>query len=397
MLKQQNQPFLLSNMEIRDVPTATSQWVLFSFEYPQLGGISRMMVEIARGLKADGGCLQVLTQEGAQSNSQDETAENQVSAVRPRREWEALRWLRRLSSNAGVLSAIWYPEGLLAWVTGRRPHVIMAHGLELMASVEPWRRILWRLLLRRILTSADLVVANSHYTAGLVRSVAPRAKVECILLGVDAKRFCPVEDREEVRGSLGLAGKTVICSVARIAAYKGIDVVLRALALLDENERHDLVYVVVGKGTELPILQNLAQELGVASLVRWCGFVADDDLPRYYQAADLFVLCTRQSEERQSVEGFGLVFLEAQACGTPVVGTRTGGIPDAVREGEGGWLIPQDDVGALSSIFRRLRQNPESFRSEGGRARRRVLREATWEHYIQRLQALLTPLRGFYE
>jgi phosphatidylinositol alpha-1,6-mannosyltransferase len=92
-----------------------------------------------------------------------------------------------------------------------------------------------------------------------------------------------------------------------------------------------------------------------------------------------------------------LVFLEAQACGTPVVGTRTGGIPDAVREGEGGWLIPQDDVGALSSIFRRLRQNPESFRSEGGRARRRVLREATWEHYIQRLQALLTPLRGFYE
>jgi phosphatidylinositol alpha-1,6-mannosyltransferase len=274
---------------------------------------------------------------------------------------------------------------------------VMAHGLELMPSMQAWRRIPWRWLLKRVLTSADLVVANSHYTAGLVRSVAPAARVECILLGVDAKRFHPVEDLAAVKDALGLAGKTVLCSVARLAAYKGIDVVLRALALLDEAERSDLVYVVVGNGTELPVLQKLAQELGVASLVRWCGSVADHDLPRYYQAADMFVLCTRQSEERQSVEGFGLVFLEAQACGTPVVGTRTGGIPDAVREGEGGWLIPQDDFAALTSIFRRLRQDPESFRREGERARRRVLREATWEHYIQRLQALLTPLRGFHE
>jgi phosphatidyl-myo-inositol dimannoside synthase len=395
--KQQDQPFLLSTIERLDALTATNQWVLFSFEYPQLGGISRMMVEIARGFRHDGGSLQVLTQEGAPSNPQDGVTENKVSAVRPRREWQALRRLRRLSPNAGVLSAIWYPEGLLTWLSGRRPHVVMAHGLELMPSMQAWRRIPWRWLLKRVLTSADLVVANSHYTAGLVRSVAPAARVECILLGVDAKRFCPAENRAAVKDELGLAGKTVLCSVARLAAYKGIDVALRALALLDEDERNALVYVVVGKGTELPVLQKLAQELGVASLVRWCGFVADHDLPRYYQAADVFVLCTRQSEERQSVEGFGLVFLEAQACGTPVVGTRTGGIPDAIREGEGGWLIPQDDVAALTSIFRRLRQNPENFRREGERARRRVLREATWEHYIQRLQALLTPLRGFHE
>jgi phosphatidylinositol alpha-1,6-mannosyltransferase len=395
--EEQHQPLYLPTIEILDAATATNQWVLFSFEYPQLGGISRMMVEVARGFKQDGGCLQVLTQEGSQSNPQDTTAENQVSAVRPRREWEALHRLRSLSPNAGVISAIWYPEGLLTWLTGRRPHVVMAHGLELMPSAQALRRIPWRWLLRRVLTSADRVVANSHYTAGLVQSVVPEARVECIPLGVDAERFHPAEDRAAVKESLGLAGKTVLCSVARIAAYKGIDVVLRALALLDEAERSDLVYVVVGKGAELPVLQKLAQELGVASLVRWCGFVTDHDLPRYYQAADLFVLCTRQSEERQSVEGFGLVFLEAQACGTPVVGTRTGGIPDAVREGEGGWLIPQDDVAALTLIIRRLLQNPESFHREGKRARQRVLREATWGHYIHKLQALLTPLKGFHE
>ncbi|MGA2538653.1 MAG: glycosyltransferase family 4 protein [Terracidiphilus sp.] len=388
----------MSNAEcVPQQRTGNSAWLLFSFEYPQSGGISRMMVEIARGFRQNRGSLEVLTQEGAPSNPQDRATENQVSAGRPRREWEALYRLRRLSANTGVLSGIWYPEGLLAWLSGRRPHVVMAHGLELLPSTQAWRRIPWRWLLRRVLTKADLVVANSHYTASLVRSAAPSARVECIPLGVDAERFRPAEDRAAVKATLGLAGKTVLCSVARIAAYKGIDVVLRALALLDEDDRNDLVYVVVGKGTELPVLQKLARELGVDSLVRWCGFVADHDLPPYYQAADLFVLCTRQSEERQSVEGFGLVFLEAQACGTPVVGTRTGGIPDAVREGEGGWLIPQDDVAALNLIMHRLLHNPESFHREGERARQRVLREATWEHYIQRLQALLTPLRGFHE
>ncbi len=275
--------------------------------------------------------------------------------------------------------------------------MVMAHGLELMPAVQAWRRGLWRFLLRRVLTSADLVVANSRYTANLAKAAAPGARVECILLGVDAERFRPAEDRAALRATLGLTGKIVICTVARIAAYKGIDVVLHALALLNDEERRDVAYVVVGKGTELPALQKLAEELGVARLVRWCGYVAEHDLPSYYQAADLFVLCTRQSEERQSVEGFGLVFLEAQACGTPVVGTRTGGIPDAVREGEGGWLIAQDDVAALTSIFRRQRQNPESFRREGERARQRVLREATWGHYVEKLQALLAPLGGSHE
>lgn len=396
MSKQQNLS-LLSNVKSVGHSTAASPWVLFSFEYPLVGGISRMMVEIARRSKHYDLSIKVLTRESAGSSSQDGVAEDIVTAVRPWREWEALRRLRVSSPGVGVLSGIWYPEGILAWLSGRRPHVVMAHGLELMPTVQAWRRGLWRFLLRRVLTSADLVVANSRYTANLAKAAAPKARVECILLGVDAERFRPAEDRAALRATLGLTGKNVICTVARIAAYKGIDVVLRALALLDDEERRDMAYVVVGKGAELPALQKLAEELGVARLVRWCGYVADHDLPGYYQAADLFVLCTRESEERQSVEGFGLVFLEAQACGTPVVGTRTGGIPDAVREGEGGWLIEQDDAAVLTAIFRRLGQNPETFRREGERARQRVLREATWGHYVEKLQALLAPLGGSHE
>ncbi|PJF32889.1 MAG: hypothetical protein CUN57_03555, partial [Phototrophicales bacterium] len=103
-----------------------------------------------------------------------------------------------------------------------------------------------------------------------------------------------------------------------------------------------------GKGPDIEFLKSRATELGVEQNVRWLGFVANEDLPFLYSTADLFVLATRDIPEKRSVEGFGLAFLEAQACGIPVVGTNTGGIPDAVTDGDGGWLIEQDDVEALS-------------------------------------------------
>ena len=122
--------------------------------------------------------------------------------------------------------------------------------------------------------------------------------------------------------------------------------------------------------------------------VGWGSF-PKKHLPQVYCASDLFVLCTRDAPDERAVEGFGLVFLEAQSCGTPVVGTRSGGIPEAIRDGKGGWLIEQDDVPKLTDIIRELVHSPESFRPAGTRARERVLRENTWTLYVQRLLALL--------
>ena len=93
------------------------------------------------------------------------------------------------------------------------------------------------------------------------------------------------------------------------------------------------------------------------------------------------------------MEGFGLAFLEAQACGTPVVGTRTGGIPDAVKDGEGGWLIEADDCAALGAILRNLIRSPESFASAGRLARRRVEHECTWNRYFENLSSALAQKR----
>lgn len=363
--------------------------ILFAFEYPPVsGGISRLCGEIGIGLARDYVRGQVLTQAGIAPQASSGLPEVRVGCRRPFREWRAFRWLRKQHRRTPIICGLWYPEGLIAYVAGVRPLIVLAHGAELLPTVGRWRRPLWKMLQRRVLESASLVIANSQYTRQLVSRVAPNARVEAIPLAVDAQRFAP-RDRQTVKEKYGVLGRQVLCTVSRIYPYKGHDIVLRALARLGPADRERIVYLIVGKGPYEPSLRRLAFELQVESNVRWLGFVSEDHLPEVYSASDLFVLCTRDAPEERSVEGFGLVFLEAQSCGTPVVGTRTGGIPAAIENGHGGWLIAQDDEAALTDIIRQLVHSPESFRSVGMQARERVVREYTWDLYLRTFSALL--------
>jgi phosphatidylinositol alpha-1,6-mannosyltransferase len=360
--------------------------ILCASDYPPNdGGIARLCWGIAAGLPRSGIPVQVIAPapQNGTPKPPSSVPEVRVSHTRPWQELASYRALRRRKGDGPVICGLWYPDGLLTQAARVRPRVILAHGSELMPAAARWRRGFWARMLRHVCESADLVVANSEYTRKLVIKKAPRARVVAVPLAVDHERFSPGDCAEMVQ-RLGLTGKVVLSSVSRIHGYKGHDVVLRAMAALDERERKDLVYLIAGKGPHRNGVERLARELGLAAQVLFLGFVPEEELPDLYRASDLFVLCTRESAERQEVEGFGLVFLEAQACGTPVVGVRTGGIPDAVKEGEGGWLIEQDDVTALAAILSRLVHEPETFRQMGARARERVERECTWDQYMKR-------------
>ena len=215
-----------------------------------------------------------------------------------------------------------------------------------------------------------------------------RARTLAIPLGVDHRRFSP-EGRERARRKFDVRSKVVLSTVARLHAYKGHDTVFEALATLPTAVRDRFVYLIAGQGSHEEALRATALKRGINSQVRWLGFVAEEDLPDVYRASDLFVLCTHEASQRQEVEGFGLVFLEAQACGTPVVGTRCGGIPEAVQEGEGAWLIEEGGVHALVSILSLLAERPDVFRAAGLAGRERVERECTWTHYIDRFTTAL--------
>lgn len=369
-----------------------SQNFLLSFEYPPTsGGVSRLASEIARGLSKANLPVQVLTQDSTKTEGGLERPPNvAVKCVDPQRPLRELRALWELRGQSGpIISSIWYPEGLLATLLDIRPRVVLAHGLELLPTKQWWRRSLWRRLQGWVLESADLVVTNSAYTRQLVLDTAPDANVSAIPLAVDEKRFVP-GDARAAKSEFGVADKIVLGSVSRITDRKGHDVVLRALARLAPTQRENLAYIVAGRGEHLVQLKELADELGVSDTVRWLGFVTEEELPQLYRAMDLFLLCSKEDRDAQFVEGFGLVFLEAQACQTAVLGTRTGGIPDAIAHGEGGWMIEQDDVDALRGFLERLIEAPEDFAEAGRVARQRVERECTWDHYIEHLQDVLT-------
>ena len=376
--------------------TASNQGelLLFAFEYPPVsGGIARLCAGIGESLERGRVNARVLTQGCAVPVSDASVPEIRVDSRRPIREWRAFQWLRKEMRKASefrrtTICGVWYPEGLIAYLAGVRSLVILAHGAELLPPVDQWRQPFWNALQRLVLENANLVIANSEYTHRLVSSMAPKAHVKTLPLAVDPDRFAP-GDCEAAKTKFGLSGKRVLCTVSRIHQYKAHDTVLRAIASLAPDEREQLVYLVVGEGPHEEALRQQAVELGIESHVRWLGFVSDEDLHEVYWASDLFVLCTRDAPKERAVEGFGLVFLEAQSCGVPVVGTRTGGIPEAIKDGEGGWLIEQGDCSKLTEIIRRLVHSPELFCVAGTQARQRVLRGNTWNLYMQRFLALL--------
>jgi len=256
-------------------------------------------------------------------------------------------------------------SGQVGWLAAERWGVPLVHSMHTMATVknltladgdtpEPAARAIGE---AQVVEVADRLVANTHEEAAqLVRLyAADPSRVATVAPGVDLDRFSP-GDRAAARARLGLpTDSVVLLFVGRIQPLKAPDVLLRAAARLvreDPTLRERLVVVVVGgpSGTGLAApesLQHLADELKIRNLVRFVPPVSQDDLPQWYRAADLTVVPSYS-------ESFGLVAVESQACGTPVVAARVGGLPTAVRDGVSGLLVdghdPADWARALGSF-----------------------------------------------
>lgn len=278
--------------------------------------------------------------------------------------WGAVQGLRaaRGTSLRALELGQALPFGLVAlWAHRhmRLPYTVWAFGDEIL---KPARRPLARAVLRRVLTEAEVVYAISEYTASLVRACGAR-RVR-VVHPWPAPHFRP-GDRESARRVLSLPNEApLLLTVARLEPRKGVDRVLRALpAVL--RAVPSVRYAVVGEGRARRRWQALASDLGVARAVIWPGQVPADVLPRWYQAADVFVLVPTPGPGE--VEGFGLVYVEAGACGVPSVAGRNGGTPEAVLHGKTGLLVPGEDVDALAEAIITLLRDPE-LRARMGQA-----------------------------
>ena len=269
-----------------------------------------------------------------------------------------------------------YPQGVLSLWFKRlygKPYVAYCHGEEITQI--DGRRFQPKVR-DAIFRNADTVVAASEFARqNLLRIGIDPKQIRKITPGVDCERFQPADRRRDLVERHQLEGKTVLLTVARLVPRKGHRLVLEALRKL-VLDIPDLVYLIVGTGPEEAQLRRLVTEWNLSHAVRFAGFVPDDDLPAFYNLADLYVM--PNSEEKGDIEGFGMVFLEANACGKAVIGGRSGGAAEAVLHGRTGVLVNPDDAGELTSAVQMFTENRSKMQELGAIGLSRARREFSW-------------------
>jgi phosphatidylinositol alpha-1,6-mannosyltransferase len=222
------------------------------------------------------------------------------------------------------------PEGWLAWLLKRwlgLPYWVFVHGEELRVGQQS-RQLGW--MMRRVLHGAEGVIANSQNTAGLLIHSwkVSAAKVHVINPGCDCELFVPQPRDAMLRDKMRWNGRHVVLTVGRLQKRKGQDMLIRALPVI-RHRVNDVLYAIVGDGEERETLEALADANGVREHVQFMGEACGDVLRQCYQQCDLFVLPNREVDG--DFEGFGMVLVEAQACGRPVVAGESGGTRETMQ------------------------------------------------------------------
>lgn len=218
---------------------------------------------------------------------------------------------------------------------------------------------------RRYLAGADKIVAVSSFACDALTGLmgVPPERVALIRNGVDTQRFAPADRAADLIERHGLQGKTIILSVGRLVPRKGMDMTIRAMKHVYARNQN-CHYLIVGEGGQRAELERIVAEEGVAHCVTLVGAPDDSELVRYYQSCDIFIMANRTMPDGDT-EGFGLVFLEANACKKPVIGGRAGGAVEAVLDHETGYLVDGHDPHAIAQRLLLLADSPALRASMG--------------------------------
>ncbi len=283
------------------------------------------------------------------------------------------------------------PLGLLAPAlrrAGVARTVALTHGHE-----AGWARVPGaRSLFRRIGTEVDTLTYLAEYFRIRMARVLPAeaaARMVRLAPGVDVTTFHPGAGEGTVRDRLKLAGRPVVVCVSRMVPRKGQDTLIQAWPKV-RAEFPDAALLLVGDGPYRKRLERMAAERDVADEVIFTGGVPATDLPGYYAAADVFAMPCRTRQRGLDVEGLGIVYLEASATGLPVIGGDSGGAPDAILDGETGYVVRGGDPVATAARIIDLLRDPARAKAMGERGLAWVHQEWRWELVADRLASILS-------
>jgi phosphatidylinositol alpha-1,6-mannosyltransferase len=361
---------------------------------PKIGGIQSLLWEWWRRLPPDSFAVLTSPYEGtaefdAAQPFHIERTREPVLLPHPWMVQRVNEMAERVGADLVVLDPA-LPLGLIG-PSLKLPYDVVLHGAEVTV---PGRLPLSKQTLGHVLRRARHVVAAGGYPAREAEHAAGRAlPVTVVPPGVDTERFVPLdlEARLEARVHFGLpTDAELIAGISRLVPRKGFDTAIRAVALLKKS-RPNLRLAIAGGGRDADRLKGLAASLGAP--VTFLGRVSNEDLPRLYACADLYAMLCRNRWGGLEQEGFGIVFLEAAACGVPQVAGDSGGAAEAVDDGVTGVVVRHpDDPREVAAAFERLLDDDELRARMGLAGRVRAVEAFSYDVLAHRLGVSLGAL-----
>jgi len=369
---------------------------------PILGGISTYSYEITKSLKELGEDVIVLAPKDEGYKEFDENCN--IKIIRrwfPRFQhgyyikvlllfFYLLYYVKKYNINI-IHCATWLPCGVASLPLCKIlkiPYTVTTYALDVLnPQVSKFRTMVMKLVLK----NAKKIISISNYTRGILLELGiSKENIEVIPLGVNYERFDADIDYSDIIKKHSIQGKKVILTVGRLVKRKGHDMVIKSLPEVIKKVPN-IVYLIVGDGPQRNELEELVKKLKLEEHVIFAGHVAheDEELLKYYTACDVFIMPSRELKETGDVEGFGIVYLEANACGKPVIGGKSGGVVDAIEDGVTGLLVDPQNINDISIALVRVLTNEEYSNKLGVNGRKRVEKEFNWKNITRKTRNLL--------
>jgi phosphatidylinositol alpha-1,6-mannosyltransferase len=308
--------------------------------------------------------------------------------------WRPALWAlnRRLEKGQVdyVLIGHILPLGTVAWILSwfrSTPYAIFLHGLDFSSATRTWRK---RLLTRLILRRADKIICANTYVAAKVEKFYPNGEKKISVINPGVSGGIPRIDTArlaELNQEYSLEGKTVILSLGRLVRRKGVDQAIKAMTTVPEPLIHDLRYFIAGAGPDEKYLRDLVPPRYMKNIV-FLGQLSEEEKWLWLNRTDIFLMPAR--DIAGDFEGFGIVYLEANLCGKPVIAGRAGGVGDAVIDSYNGLMVDPENPDDIKRAIIELASDPARRGQLGKQGQARALTEFNWEKQAAKVAAALS-------